>query len=64
MPGALVADADSDRAIFVMNAHGDDRMLEPRVADAGHRQQQLAGQEARTVHDVQNALRPNGLQAL
>ena len=54
-PGALVADADADRAIFVMDAHGDHRMLEARVADAGHRQQQLAGQETRTIHAVQNA---------
>ena len=46
MPGALVADADPDRAILVMDAHRDDRALETRVGHSRHRQQQLAGQES------------------
>ena len=63
-PGALVADADADRAILVMDAHGDHRPLEARVADAGHRQQQLAGQEARTLHAVKMRLEREWLQDL
>ena len=48
--GALVADADADRAILVMDAHRDHRPLEARVGHARHGEQQLAGQEARLVH--------------
>jgi hypothetical protein len=61
---ALVPNADADRAIFVMDAHGDDRMLEARVADTGHRQQQLAGEETRTFHAHENARLPIWLQDL
>jgi len=39
---ALVPNPDADRAILVMDAHGDDRALETRVGHARHRQQQLA----------------------
>jgi hypothetical protein len=39
---ALVADSDSDRAIFVMDAHRNHRPLEARIGHAGHCEQQLA----------------------
>jgi hypothetical protein len=42
-PGALVTDADPDSPIFIVNAHDDHCVLEPRVADARHRQQKLPG---------------------
>jgi hypothetical protein len=42
---ALVADADPDGAILVMDAHGDHRPLEPWVGHSRHCQQQFAGQE-------------------
>jgi hypothetical protein len=38
-PGSLVTDADPDRSILVMDAHGDHRPFETRIADAGHGQQ-------------------------
>ena len=44
-PGALVADADTDRALLVMRTHRDHRPLESRVGHARHRQQQFAGEE-------------------
>ncbi len=47
--GALVADADPDRAILVMDAERDDRALEPRVGHSRHREQQLAGQIGRLI---------------
>ena len=47
---ALVADADADRAVFVVNAQRNHRPLEARVGHAGHRQQQLAGKETRIIH--------------
>ena len=53
--GALVTDADADRAILVVDAHRDHRPLEARIADAGHGQQQLAGQEARLSIACKNA---------
>ena len=46
---SLVPDADSNGAIFVMNAHGDHGALEARVRHSGHRQKQLAGQEGRFI---------------
>ncbi len=49
-PGALVADADADGTVLVVNAKGNDGALESRVGHAGHRQQQLAGKERRAVH--------------
>jgi len=57
---ALVADTDADGAIFVVNAHNDHSMFEPRVADAGHRQQQFARKEARAVHAATMRLGLNG----
>ena len=50
--GALVADADADRTIFVVHAHGDHGALEPRVGHSRHRQQQLAGQEGRLINHM------------
>jgi peroxiredoxin len=44
-PGALVADADSDRSILVVDAHGDDRALESRVGHSRHCEEELSGQE-------------------
>jgi hypothetical protein len=49
-PRPLVADSNSDRAILVMNAHGDHCSFEARVGHARHGQKQLAGQERRTFH--------------
>jgi hypothetical protein len=49
-PRALVADADPDGAILVMNAHRDDCALEARVGHSRHCQQQLAGQECRLLN--------------
>jgi hypothetical protein len=43
--GALVADADADGAILVVDAHGDHGAFEARVGHSWHRQQQLAGKE-------------------
>jgi hypothetical protein len=63
-PRALVADANANRAIFVMDAHRDHGVLEARIADAGHGQQQFAGQETRTLHALQNAPGAKGLQVL
>ena len=61
-PGALVANADADCSILVMDAHGDHCPLEPRVADAWHREQELARQEAWCVHEEENAPRAKWLQ--
>ena len=46
---SLASDADSDGAIFVMNAHGDYRALEAWVRHSRHRQKELAGQEGRFI---------------
>jgi hypothetical protein len=52
-PCPLVADADSDGTIFVVDAHRNDRALEARVGHSRHRKQQLAGKECRLLgHDV------------
>jgi hypothetical protein len=59
-PCALVTDANADRSIFVMHAHGNDRMFEARVADAGHREQQLARKKARTLHPLKMPLARRG----
>jgi hypothetical protein len=53
-----VADTDADRAIFIVNAHHDDSALEPRVANAGHCQKQLAGKEARNLHPAKMLFEP------
>ena len=44
------ADADSERAVLVVRAHRDHRMLEPRIADARHGQQQLTDKIAGAFH--------------
>src|SRR6185369_569380 len=46
-PGALMADADADRPVLIVDAHRNDRALEARVRHAGHRQEKLSGQEGR-----------------
>jgi len=45
-----VADADPDRAVFVMNAHCDDRPLKAGVGHSRHGEEQLAGQEGRLLN--------------
>jgi hypothetical protein len=45
-----MTDADANSAILVMHAHRDHRAFEPGVADPGHGEQQLSGQEARYFH--------------
>ena len=39
---ALVADADTHRAVLIMDAHDNDGAFEPRITDARHGQQQFA----------------------
>ena len=64
-PGALVADADADRAILVVDAHRDHRALEARIGHSRHRQQQLARQERRQFqHANDNGLASRGGQDL
>jgi hypothetical protein len=63
-PGSLMADADSDRAILVMDTHGDHCPLKARITDSGHGQKQLAGQEAGRVHADENAPGAKALQVL
>ena len=48
--GALVPDANADRAILVMDAQCDDRALKSRIGHSGHGQKQLARQETRFVN--------------
>ena len=58
-PGALVSDADPDRAIFVVDAQGDDRTFEARIGHSRHRQEQFAGQETRLLdHANDNGTQP------
>ena len=49
-PGALVADADADRAILVMNAQGGDAAFKAGIGHAWHREQQLSGEKRRVWH--------------
>lgn len=49
-PGNLTAQPDPQRAGFVMHAHRNHRMVEPRIADARHREQELAGEVAGFLH--------------
>src|SRR5205085_2307088 len=42
--------ADAERAILVMDAHRDHRLLEARVADARHCQEELADEISRVFH--------------
>jgi hypothetical protein len=52
-PGSLVTHANSDRAILVVNAQGDDGALESGIGHSGHSEKQLARQETRLVnHDT------------
>ena len=44
-PGSLVANANANRPVFVVNAYGDDGALEPRVRHSRHREEELAGEE-------------------
>lgn len=46
----LLANPDTHRAVRIMGAHGDDRMVKPRVADAGHREQELPRQKDFACH--------------
>lgn len=50
--GALVANADPDRTVFVMNANRDHRALKPRITDARHCQEQLARKESWRFHSA------------
>ena len=49
-PGMELADANAERAVPVMDAQRDHRMVEPRVAHPGHRQQQPAGEVLHIAH--------------
>jgi hypothetical protein len=64
-PGTLVANADPDRSVFVVNAHRDHRPFEPRVRHSRHCQEQLAGEESRLLcHGRDNAALGRGGQEL
>jgi hypothetical protein len=55
-PRALVADSDADRAIFIVDAQGDNCPLEPRIGHPRHCKQQLAGQKTGLIgHAFDNA---------
>jgi hypothetical protein len=59
-PGALVADADANGAILVVNTHGDDRALKARVGHSGHCEKQLSGQEGRLMRHAATMGRQSG----
>ena len=40
------AQPDPERAVGIVRAHRDHRVIEPRIAHAGHREQELAGEKA------------------
>ena len=44
------AEADADRAVGVMRAHRDHRVIEPRIAHAGHGEKELASQVRAVGH--------------
>jgi hypothetical protein len=46
----LVADANPNGAIFIMDAHCDHGPLKARIGHSRHCQQQLAGEEIRLLH--------------
>jgi hypothetical protein len=48
-PRALMADADANRAVFIVGAHRDDGPLKPRIRHSRHRQQQFAREKARHI---------------
>ena len=54
-PPDRLPQAYPQRAVLVVGAHGDHRPLEPWVADAGRREQELADQEAWVHHGPCNA---------
>jgi hypothetical protein len=47
---AILSDTDAVRAIFVVDTNRDHGALEARVGHPRHREQELAGQELRSVH--------------
>ncbi len=49
-PGHDSSQADPKRSILVMDAHRDDRLLEARIADAGHGEEELTREKRRLVH--------------
>jgi hypothetical protein len=49
-----MADADTDRAILVMDADRDHRMFETRVPHSRHGEEQLTRKKARRVHPWSN----------
>jgi hypothetical protein len=51
------ADADADRAVGVVRAHRDHRMVEAGIAHARHREEELAGKEGSIVHRARHKLR-------
>src|SRR6185312_2886068 len=55
--GALVAHADSDGAVFVVDADSDHCPLKPRIGHSGHRQEQLAGEEIRLSDHSETTMR-------
>jgi hypothetical protein len=64
-PRALVPDADSDRAILIMDAHRDHGALESRVGHARHRQEELAREEGWLIgHKSDNERRSRDEQGL
>ena len=44
--------ADAERAFLVMDAHRDHRLLEARIADARHGEQELAAEEPWRIHSA------------
>jgi hypothetical protein len=48
--GMRAVDDQPERTVLVVNAHRDDRPVETIVADAGHRQEILAGEKTRITH--------------
>jgi hypothetical protein len=50
--GALVANPDSDRSIFVVRAHSDHGPLEARIGHSGHCEKELARQISRFLGHV------------
>ena len=51
-PGSGIVDHQPKGAVLVVQAHGDDAAFKTRITDAGHGEQQSAGQEMRNVHLV------------
>ena len=51
------ADIDPHRAFRVMRADRDHRLIEARIADSRHRQQELAGKKGRGLHSAQHSRR-------